>query len=381
MNGRGYEGRIAGALIGAMAFAVAVAGCRREASPSRVKGASTQAKAPSSASAGKAASKSAAGGFDRSLLGAFAPLPKEAPNPANPLNPDKVTLGRMLYFDKRLSKNHDISCATCHDLSKWGVDGKPVSTGHRGQHGTRNAPTVYDAALHIAQFWDGRAKDVEEQAKGPILNPVEMAMPNEERVVATVKSIPQYVELFRKAFPGAKDPVTFDNVAKAIGAFERTLLLRSRWDAFLEGDDGALSPAEKAGLATFVRAGCTTCHNGPLVGGNAFQKLGLVKPWPDRHDRGRYEVTKKPEDDMVFKVPSLRNVAKTGPYFHDGRVATLKEAIRLMARHQLGKELTDEEVESIETFLGALTAKLPRDIVTQPPLPPSTPTTPKPDPT
>ena len=327
------------------------------------------------------ASKSAAGGFDRSLLSAFAPLPKEAPNPANPLNPDKIALGRQLYFDKRLSKNHDVACATCHDLSKWGVDGKPVSTGHRGQKGTRNAPTVYNAALHIAQFWDGRAKDVEEQAKGPILNPVEMAMPNEERVVATVKSIPQYVELFRKAFPGEKDPVTYDNIAKAIGAFERTLLLRSRWDAFLEGDDKALSPAEKAGLATFVQTGCTTCHNGALVGGKAFQKLGLVKPWPDRRDRGRYEVTKKPEDDMVFKVPSLRNVAKTGPYFHDGRVATLKEAIRLMARHQLGKELTDEQVDSIETFLQALTAELPKDVIAQPPLPPSTPATPKPDPT
>ena len=305
----------------------------------------------------------------KGYLAAFAPLPAEFPSEKNPLTKEKIDLGRMLYYDPRLSKSGKISCNTCHDLEKFGVDNLPTSVGHNGQKGPRNAPTVYNAAGHIAQFWDGRSPDVEDQAKGPVLNPKEMAMPNAKAVVKVLKSIAGYVKAFKKAFPKDKDPVTFDNMAKAIGAFERKLVTPSRFDKFLKGDKSALTDEEKEGLKTFVEVGCTTCHSGPLLGGHIYQKLGLIKPWPNLKDTGRYQVTKKESDKFVFKVPSLRNVEKTGPYMHDGSVKTLEEAVKLMARHQLGRELTDKQIKSIVTFLKSLTGEIPKKYIAKPQLP------------
>ncbi len=312
--------------------------------------------------------------------GVFAALPADAATPDRPCSAERVELGRTLYYENRISKAHDVSCNSCHGLDKYGVDGTPTSTGNKGQKGGRNAPTVYNAALHVAQFWDGRAADVEAQAKGPVLNPIEMAAPSEEYVVTVLKSIPDYGPKFAAAFPGDADPITYDHMATAIGAFERTLVTPSKFDAYLGGDDAALTDAEKAGLATFVQSGCTACHAGALVGGKDYRKIGLVEAYPTT-DIGRQQVTNDPADAMVFKVPSLRNIDKTGPYFHDGSVADLPTAVRLMGKHQLGKQLTDDEVASIVTFLGALTGPLPAaERIAAPTLPASGPTTPKPDP-
>jgi cytochrome c peroxidase len=317
---------------------------------------------------------------DRAMLAAFAPLPEKVLPPAGALSDDAIALGKQLYFDTRLSKNQDLSCNSCHGLDTYGVDNKPTSPGHKGQLGARNSPTVYNAALHSLQFWDGRAKDVEAQALGPILNPVEMAMKGEASVLAVVRSIPEYVASFKKAFPGDKEPVTYKNVGKAIGAFERTLVTPSRWDKYLAGDESALTNAERAGLAKFLEVGCSTCHAGAAVGGRDFKKLGQAKAWPaEIKDKGRFDATKDAADMHVFKVPSLRNIEKTAPYFHDGSVKTLEEAVKLMATHQLGKDLPDADVASIVTFLRTLTGELPK--IDKPELPKSTAKTPKADPT
>lgn len=299
----------------------------------------------------------------------FAPLPAVMDSKSNPVTEAKVNLGRMLYFDKRLSKSGKFSCNSCHDLAKYGADGEPTSLGHNNQRGDRNSPTVYNAAGHFVQFWDGRAADVEEQAKGPVLNPVEMAMPTAKEVVAFLKSRPGYVKAFQEAFPGEKDPVTFDNMAKAIGAFERRLVTPSRWDKFLQGDQKALTDAEKAGFNKFVDAGCATCHMGPYLGGMMFQKMGLVKPYPEQKDLGRYQVTKNEADKMMFKVPSLRNIDKTGPYFHNGKVPKLETAVAHMADYQLGRVLSAADIQSIITFLKTLTGPLPAEYIKEPKLP------------
>ncbi|HEX5066148.1 MAG TPA: cytochrome-c peroxidase [Myxococcota bacterium] len=303
-------------------------------------------------------------------LGIFGVLPAEAPNPANPITPEKIQLGRMLFFEPRITLSGQLSCNSCHGLDTFGVDNEPTSAGHEGQRGERNSPTVFNAALHIAQFWDGRAPDVEEQAKGPVLNPVEMAMPSAPEVVVRLKAIPGYAPLFAAAFPGEADPITFDNAARAIAAFERRLTTPGPFDAFLRGDDTALTPAQQQGLRTFIDTGCITCHNGATVGGRMFQKLGLVEPYPTQ-DVGREKVTGNEADRFVFKVPSLRNVAKTGPYFHDGSIASLDQAIQLMARHQLGKQLDAAQVESIRSFLEALTGNVDASYVAKPELPPA----------
>jgi cytochrome c peroxidase len=310
-------------------------------------------------------------------LGIFGALPDEAASPDNPVTDEKITLGRMLYYDARLSRNQDVSCNTCHDLAKHGIDAGPTSVGHRGQRGDRNVPTVYNAALHLAQFWDGRAADVEEQAKGPVLSSVERAMPDEATVLVTLRSIPDYAPLFQAAFPGEEDPIRYDNIARAIGAFERRLLTPSRFDAFLEGQDSALSDEELEGLALFMDTGCTSCHMGAPVGGLLYQKLGLVTPYPTA-DPGRAKLTGEPTDEGVFKVPSLRNVAETAPYFHDGSIATLPETVRIMARHQLGRELDDAQLQSIVTFLRSLTGTLDPEYIAMPELPASGPETPQP---
>ncbi len=317
----------------------------------------------------------------------FSPLDSEAPKEGNPWTKEKADLGRMLYYDARLSKNHDVSCNTCHDLANFGVDireegGKriPTSLGHKGQKGDRNSPTVYNAAFHLAQFWDGRAEDVEAQAKGPVLNPVEMAMPDEARVLETLKSIPGYVEAFKVAYPDADAPITYDNMANAIGVFERKLVTPSKFDAFIGGDASAMSSAEVAGFKTFMDAGCTQCHSGSLLGGNQFQKLGSVKPWPDVEDEGRFALTKAAPDKFVFKVPSLRNVTKTGPYLHDGSIEDLSVMVQKMTEHQTAKgKLSDDETAAIVAFLGALEGKIDTEYIAKPTLPESGPDTPAAD--
>ena len=297
--------------------------------------------------------------IEPSILLLFGPLPNSIPHPRGPASDAQIELGRRLFFEKRLSITGTLSCNSCHGLDTYGVDGQRFSTGHAGQLGGRNAPSVYNAAGHVAQFWDGRAADVEEQAKGPILNPDEMGMPSEAAVLRVLNDIPEYVSAFAKAFPGEDPSLTYDNLGRAIGAFERQLTTPSRWDAFLAGETDAITNGEKRGFTTFVEVGCPVCHNGPFVGGRLYQKLGLVMPWPGLQDKGRGEVTGKSADDYFFKVPSLRNVEKTGPYFHDGSVKHLGNAIKKMARHQLGVELETEKVESILTWLKCLTGKLP----------------------
>jgi cytochrome c peroxidase len=312
----------------------------------------------------------------------FKPLPDKPTSPAyNPTTPEKVELGKKLYFDPRLSLSGVISCNTCHNLSTFGVDGVETSLGHKFFTGGRNAPTVLNSDFQIAQFWDGRAKNLEEQAKGPILNPVEMSMPNPEIVISRLKTIKEYVNEFKEAFPKDKNPVNYDNVAKAIAAFERTLITPSRFDKFLKGDTKALTKKEKEGLKLFMAKGCAGCHSGVALGGTMFQKMGVVKPYPAGligEDLGRYEVTKKEEDKHVFKVPILRNVTRTYPYFSKGKIWDIKEAVKIMAEYQLGQKLTEDEVDKIVAFLDSLTGEIPKEALQLPILPPSAPNTPKP---
>ncbi len=270
-----------------------------------------------------------------------------------------VQLGQELYSDKRLSVNNTISCNSCHGLDNKlaGADGEPTSKGAFGQRGGRNSPTSLNAGFHMAQFWDGRAATLEDQAKGPILNPVEMAMPNEKEVLQRLSQVDRYQTLFAKAFPQGAEKITYDNVARAIAAFERTLITRDRFDDFLKGDAKALSPQELKGLKTFLETGCTTCHNGPALGATTYQKVGLVNAYENAEDLGRFAVTKDADDKLKFKVPSLRNIALTAPYFHDGRVAALDKAVQKMAWMQLGKELTADETASLTAFLRALSDK------------------------
>ncbi|MBM4220725.1 MAG: c-type cytochrome [Gammaproteobacteria bacterium] len=335
-----------------------VAGCGRDAPQAVV----PPAEAPAAAMTADATALQA------QAAAMFKVLPAEMSAEASPVTEAQVTLGRILYYDPRLSRNQDISCNSCHDLAKYGVDGQPTSSGDKGQLGGRNSPTTYNAALHVAQFWDGRAADVEAQAKGPILNPVEMAMPDEDSVIKVLKSIPGYPELFQAAFPDDANPVNYDNVGRAIGAFERRLVTPAPFDRFLAGELAALDAAQLAGFNTFVNTGCASCHSGAGVGGGMYQKLGLVKPF-ETADAGRAGVTQNEADRFFFKVPSLRNIDQTGPYFHDGKVATLDAAIRLMAEHQLGKTLTDGEVAAITSFLGSLTGAIPADYIAMPALP------------
>ena len=306
--------------------------------------------------------------FNPRLLRRFKPLratlfDKEAPTPA------QVELGRKLYFEKRLSKTGTQSCNSCHPLANYGADGEVTSPGADGTRGTRNSPTVYNAAGAFAQFWDGRAIDVEEQAKGPILNPVEMGMKDAAQVERVLAAIPDYDAAFKRAFPGDKKALNYDNVGRAIGAFERGLVTPGRWDKYLQGDKTALSADEVEGLRVFTNVGCMVCHTGEFVGGSMYEKVGAVEPWPNQADPGRFNVTKDERDRMVFKVPTLRNVGKTAPYFHDGSAKTLPEAVQMMGRHQLGLELSDPEIASIAAWLNSLTGELPADYIKDPNLP------------
>ncbi len=315
--------------------------------------------------------------------GLFKPIPTTGPAlPGNPATPAKRDLGKMLYFDTRLSESHAISCNSCHAIGMGGVDLQETSLGHRWQHGGRNAPTVYNAVYEVAQFWDGRAKDLEAQAGGPLVNPVEMDT-TPEHVVEQLKGIPGYMPVFTKAFPGVADPLTFDNVRRAIAVFEATLITpNAPFDRYLKGNEKALDADQKAGLALFISKGCAACHGGINVGGSMYAPFGVVeRPGaeilpPD--DKGRFAVTKTASDEYVFRAASLRNVALTPPYFHSGKVWDLRQAVAIMGNSQLGARLTDDEVRKITDFLGSLTGDQP--IVTLPILPPSVATTPRPKP-
>ena len=313
----------------------------------------------------------------------FKPIPTTPPElPGNAATQAKVELGKMLYFDPRLSASHSISCNSCHNLGLGGADAQSTSIGHRWQHGGRNAPTVLNAVFNTAQFWDGRAKDLEQQAGGPMVNPVEMASP-QAHVAEQLKGIPGYRDVFAKAFPGEPDPVTLGNAQKAIAVFEATLITpNAPFDRFLKGEAGALSPTQKAGLTLFMDKGCSACHNGIGVGGGMYAPFGVVeKPGAEflpPADKGRFTVTKTPSDEYVFKVPTLRNITLTAPYFHTGQSWDLRQAVAVMGASQLGIELRSDDVEKISAFLDGLTGEQPK--VTYPILPASVVGTPRPEP-
>jgi len=297
----------------------------------------------------------------------FSPLPEVATSKNNVLSAEKILLGETLYMDTRLSKDGNISCNSCHAISGFGVDNLATSPGDEGMNGDRNSPTVFNAALHTSQFWDGRAEDVEEQAGMPILNPVEMNIPNEAFLVERLKGIDEYLEMFTNAFPDATDPLTYDNLKLAIAAFERTLLTPSPFDAYLAGNEDAMSNEAKEGLYQFIKLGCTTCHSGVVLGGNMFQKFGLYGDYweltgSDPIDEGRFKVSGNEAEKYMFKVPSLRNIAKTGPYLHDGSMDDLNEVIRIMGKLQLNKTLDENQVNNIRSFLESLTGELPTKV-------------------
>jgi len=320
---------------------------------------------------------------DRALLEKLKPhfkaLPTQATSTAtNPTTPEKVTLGKMLFYEARLSKSGAISCSSCHSLATYGVDNRPSSIGHGFQVGGRNSPTVLNADFNLAQFWDGRAADLEAQAEGPILNPIEMAMPDEASAVKRLSSIPEYISAFKQAFPEEKTALNYKNIARAIASFERTLITPAPIDAFLNGDGKALNTEAKEGAALFVDHGCIACHSGTGIGGGSYQKFGLIKPYESK-DAGRFDLTKKESDRAVFKVPTLRNVTHTYPYFHDGKVWDIHEAVKIMGQTQLGKDIPDDEIKKIVAFLDSFTGKLSAESKTLPILPASTSTTPHPE--
>ena len=307
-----------------------------------------------------------------SALSASAALLDSVNIPKTPQQEAKIELGKMLWFDPRLSLSGKVSCNTCHDLSTNGADTKPLSIGYAGRKGTVNSPTVFNAEKQIAQFWDGRAKTLAEQATGPITNPLEMAM-TPELAEGVIRSIPGYRPYFEKAF-GSKNP-TFSEIAEALAAFETTLTTpNAAFERYLKGDKNALTQQQIDGLKLFRRSGCIRCHSGNLLGGTSFQKVGSVRPYvTDNSSKGRMDVSGKPWDEMMFKVPTLLNVERTAPYFHDGAVKTLPDAVKKMADIQLDMNLSEKQVEEIVAFLESLNGELPK--IEKPTLPPSGPET------
>lgn len=302
-------------------------------------------------------------------------LPERPPIPKdNPMTPEKVELGKQLFFDPRLSVDGTVSCNSCHNVMSSGTDNRPVSVGVRGQTGGRSAPTVWNSAFLTAQFWDGRAPTLEEQAKGPVLNPIEMGMHSKDVAVERIASIPGYQAQFAKVFGGDK-PVTYDNIAKAIATYERTLITpNSPFDRYVKGEKTALSTNAQRGMELVKNLGCTSCHTGANFAGPTslpmgegfFQKFPVFPgskydaKYKLVEDTGRHEVTKKEEDKNLWRVPTWRNVALTAPYFHNGAVPTLDEAVRVMAKTQLDKELNDQDVNDIVAFLNSLTGEFPK---------------------
>lgn len=307
----------------------------------------------------------------------FQPLPKEMGTDEYPVMPERVDLGRKLFFDPRFSLDGTVSCAKCHQPSLYGTDALSKSIGVKSLNNPRNAPTVLNAALQMASHWRGDRKNVEDQATKALIGPPSFGQPDFATAIAKIKTISEYAPLFQKAFPKEKDPITAENWGLAIGAYERTLVTPAPFDAYLRGDAKAISPMAQAGLRKFISTGCTTCHNGVGVGGGLYQKFGVMEDYwkatgSKEPDKGRFDVTNNPSDMYVFKVPSLRNVAMTPPYFHDGSVTSLPDAVRVMARVQLGKELSEQDTKEIVTFLNSLTGVMPKNFAEAPILPAGT---------
>ncbi|MGC2394992.1 MAG: cytochrome-c peroxidase [Rhodomicrobium sp.] len=315
--------------------------------------------------------------------GTFEPIPLKPPAIKDvAATPAMVELGKALYFEPRLSQSHNISCNTCHQIGLGGVDMLPTSIGHKWQKGSRNAPTVLNAVFNAAQFWDGRAADLKEQAGGPIQNPIEMGI-SHQHAIEMLKGVPGYAKLFEAAFPGDTDPIKMANVVTAIAAFEATLITpNAPFDKYLRGDASALTAEQKEGLKLFMDKGCATCHAGINVGGQMYAPFGVIeRPGaeilpPD--DKGRFQVTKTVSDEYVFRVPPLRNIELTPPYFHSGKSWDLRQAVAVMGTSQLGQKLNDQEVSAITSFLKSLTGEQPQ--VVYPILPASIETTPRPEP-
>lgn len=304
----------------------------------------------------------------------FKPLPRDLGTSENPVTPERVELGRLLYFEPRASVDGTVSCATCHQPAMYGTDALPRSIGAGHRTHPRHAPTTLNAALQFVQHWRGDRTSVEDQAMKALTAPPAYGNPSFASAMAKLKAIDGYPALFARAFPAEADPITPDNWGKAVGAYMRTLVTPAPFDAFLKGDDSALSAAAQAGLRAFMEVGCASCHGGAGVGGGMYQKFGITgEYWKATNsatiDNGRFDVTQAPNDMYVFKVPSLRNVAMTPPYFHDGSVATLPNAVQIMARLQLGRQLDDEQVSQIVAFLESLTGPVPPDFATLPVLP------------
>jgi cytochrome c peroxidase len=312
----------------------------------------------------------------------FKPIPLNPPAiPGVDATPGMIALGKALFFDPRLSVTHSISCASCHYPGLGGADNSPTSAGFHGERGGRNAPTVFNSAYNFVQFWDGRAKDLVEQAGGPLVNPVEMASPK-AHVTEQLLALPGYLALFQAAFPGQDKPVSLENAQKAIAAFEATLNTpNAPFDTYLRGDANALNAQQKAGLTLFIDKGCAACHSGVNIGGSMYQKFGVVAdPGPKYRppaDKGRGAITGKASDDYFYKVPTLRNITLTAPYFHTGSEPDLKKAIDVMAQVQLGQTLTPDETDKIAAFLGSLTGQQPEVAIPQ--LPASDAKSPPPD--
>ncbi|MBC7283360.1 cytochrome-c peroxidase [Hoeflea sp.] len=316
----------------------------------------------------------------KSALELFKPLPSTTPSVHNnPITPEKIDLGKALFFDPRISASGVFSCNSCHNVGTGGDDNLETSIGHGWQKGPRNSPTVFNAVFNIAQFWDGRAEDLAAQAKGPVQAGVEMAN-TPGQVVATLKSMPDYVNRFNASFPDEEDPTTFDNFAKAIEAFEATLITPAPFDAFLNGDDAAMTEEQQKGLALFMDKGCSSCHAGVNLGGEGYYPFGLIeKPGAavlPENDKGRFAVTQTADDSYVFRAAPLRNVSVTAPYFHSGKVWDLKQAVGIMGVSQLGEEINDAEAELIVAFLDSLTGRVPE--IAYPILPAETAETPRP---
>ena len=379
----------------AVLFALAACGGQGSGAPESASGASEAAVQTASPTvAGNAASSAASAASavvadsdaspeDQELLkraqSIFKPLPSaEEMQKLRPFTEEQVKLGHQLWYEPRLSKGNTVSCNSCHNLATAGVDNLPTSQGHKGQFGGRNSPTALNAALLGMQFWDGRAADVEEQAGGPLVNPVEMANDSQEAAAAKIAKIPEYQELFKTAFP-EDGAVSFKNITAALGAFERTLLTPTKWDDYLKGNVNALNEQERKGVRAFMDNGCIACHSGVNLGGTTFQKFGLVEGpyWKfiedPKHDKGRADVTKKAEDEFFFRVLGLRNVAKTYPYFHNGSVWELDKAVTIMGKAQLGKDLPKEDTDNIVAFLKTLSGNVSESARTVPELPLSAP--------
>lgn len=362
-----------------LTMTLVAAGCQREGAPAPVETAGTTPAAESASASAAPAGPAADPALLAQAQALFKPIPDVAPASAgNPVTPEKVALGKMLYFDGRLSSSGVISCNSCHNLGMGGIDGVPTSIGHGFQKGPRNAPTVYNAVFNIAQFWDGRAEDLKAQAKGPVQAGVEMNN-TPAAVEATLNSMPGYVKAFELAFPGEAKVVNFDNMANAIEAFESTLITPGApFDAFLKGDARALTADQQTGLKLFMEKGCASCHNGINLGGQAYFPFGVVHKPSDSvrpvGDVGRFKVTQSKTDEYVFRAAPLRNVAVTAPYFHSGTVWKLQEAVTIMGDAQLGATLSPDEAEKIHLFLHALTAPIPT--VSYPELPERSDTTP-----